>query len=295
MHRFAILRNKLIDLTADQLKIRIGATILYGHGVFTTLAIYNAQPFQWREHWARLIEHAERSLIDISTFNEGSAFKQLGRLIKANEIINGRARLTLFGNFSDGGIGGVWSNAGSAKKEKTNLLIITGARRIKENEGVALTCSPFRINTHSPLTGVKSLNYLEHILFIKEARARNFDEAVIFNQHGEISSASMANIFWVTNGMLYTPSLATGCMRGTTRELVIKLAADLGIPCTEGSFEMAALTEAEEIFLTSSSRGIAPVTSFDFRQYSALAAAASSSVGARLRDAFRQLIMLAPN
>ncbi|MGH9899925.1 MAG: aminotransferase class IV [Pyrinomonadaceae bacterium] len=287
MHCFAIFRNKRIDLATDQLEVRIGAAVLYGHGVFTTLAIYDGQPFQWTKHWARLTEHAERSRIDISTLSESRTLTQMCRLIKVNKVVDGRARLTLFGSSNDGDIGGAWSMKTSAKKQKTDLLIITGESRINNNKGLALTCSPFRINTHSPLSGIKSLNYMEHILSMEEARSRKFDEAVIVNQLGEIASVSMANIFWVTKGTLYTPSLNTGCIRGTTRELVIKLAGELAIPCSEGSFEMAALSEAEEIFLTSSGLGVAPVTSFDFRQYSTLAAAAAGSVGVRLRDAFR--------
>jgi branched-subunit amino acid aminotransferase/4-amino-4-deoxychorismate lyase len=62
--------------------------------------------------------------------------------------------------------------------------------------------------------------------------------------------------------------LSTGALAGITRECVIELASQRFIPLLEGNYEMQDLTEADEIFLTSSSLGVAPVTTFDFRRYS---------------------------
>ena len=90
----------------------------------------------------------------------------------------------------------------------------------------------------------------------------------MLNERGEIVSATMANIFWVKEGTVYTPSLSTGTMAGITRAAVIELAEKQFIPVIEGVFELSDLTEADEIFLTSASFGVAPVTTFDFRRYS---------------------------
>jgi branched-subunit amino acid aminotransferase/4-amino-4-deoxychorismate lyase len=88
------------------------------------------------------------------------------------------------------------------------------------------------------------------------------------NERGEIVSATTANLFWVRNGTLHTPNLSTGALAGITRECVIEIANKHFIPVLEGIYEMPDLTEADEIFLTSSSLGVAPVTTFDFRRYS---------------------------
>jgi branched-subunit amino acid aminotransferase/4-amino-4-deoxychorismate lyase len=133
---------------------------------------------------------------------------------------------------------------------------------------LSLAVSPYRTNTVSPLVGIKSLNYLDHVLSWEEAQSRDFDEAVVLNERGEIVSATTANLFWARNGTLHTPVLSTGALAGITRECVIELANQRFIPLLEGNYEMQDLTEADEIFLTSSSLGVAPVTTFDFRRYS---------------------------
>jgi branched-subunit amino acid aminotransferase/4-amino-4-deoxychorismate lyase len=151
---------------------------------------------------------------------------------------------------------------------------------------VSLAVSPQRVNTFSPLTGVKSLNYLDRVLAWEEAQRRDFDEAVMLNERGEIVSGTLANIFWTRNGTILTPALSTGALAGTTRESVIQIAAKSFIPLVEGVYEMSDLVDAEEIFLTSSSLGVAPVTTFDFRRY----AIARESIVTTIRNAFVKLI-----
>ena len=136
----------------------------------------------------------------------------------------------------------------------------------------------------SPLAGLKTTNYLEYLLAWEEARARDFDDAVMLNERGEVAGATLANLFWTRDGTLYTPSLACGAMAGTTRACVMRLAAALSIPVVEGMYELAHLTEADEIFLTSAGRGVAAITTFDFRRYTV----AAGSIVINLREALRQ-------
>src|SRR4029079_15843391 len=110
----------------------------------------------------------------------------------------------------------------------------------------------------------------------------DFDEAVMLNERGEIVSATMANIFWFKNGTLHTPALSTGAIAGITRAAVIELAGKQFIPVIEGVYELADLTDADEIFLSSASVGVALVTTFNFRQYSA----ATANACAKITEAF---------
>jgi len=148
--------------------------------------------------------------------------------------------------------------------------------------GLSLAVSPYRVNTSSPTTGIKSLNYLDRILSRDEARSRDFDEAVVLNERGEIVSATTANIFWSKNGTLHTPNLSSGALAGVTRECVMEIAERHFVPLLEGVYEMNDLTDADQIFLTSSVIGVTPVTTFDFRRY----AIESGSVCGIIRDAF---------
>jgi aminodeoxychorismate lyase len=240
----------------------VSSATLYGRGVFTTLAVYDSKPFLWSKHWQRLTAHAAKLDIDHTGCTEKSVGDAVRKLIAVNQVTDGRARVTLLARS-----GRDFWKAKLASPRKTDVLIMTGdPRRVSQN-GLSLAVSPYRISTFSPLAGIKSLNYLDHVLSKEEARSRDFDEAVVLNERGEIVSATTANIFWARNGTVHTPSLATGALAGITRECVIDIAAKHFIPLVEGVYEMADLVDADEIFLTSSGIGVAPVTTFDFRRY----------------------------
>ena len=281
MHAHVIFNNRLIEATKARSSPLVSAS-LYGRGVFTTLAVYNSQPFMWPQHWMRLMDHAARSGIDCRSMDEGGVRASLLKLIAANEGQDGRARITLFG----GADHGIWKLKGIGQS-KTELLIITGDARTLPADGLALTVSPYRTNTLSPLAGVKSVNYLDHLMSWEEARARDFDEAVVINERGEIVSATLANLFWVTAGTLHTPTLSTGALAGITRARVLALAGELSVPHVEGVYDLSHLSDADEIFLTSSGLNVAIVTTFDFHRYTVPMA----SIALILREAFRQLTL----
>jgi branched-chain amino acid aminotransferase len=277
MHSRFIYNSNLLSAPKE----RVEAVSLYGRGVFTTLAIHHHRPFLWTEHYGRLTEHAERVGLDGIEFDEESLKGLLTQLIEANKVKEGRARVTLTTTAERG----IWNVKATGKERKTDLLIMTNDAHALSEDGLALTVSPYRVNTLSPLVGIKSVNYLDHILAREEARARDFDEAVSLNERGEVVSATMANIFWVTDGTLHTPALTTGALTGTTRACVIELAGTLSIPLVEGVYELSHLGDADEIFLTSAGRGVSIVTTFDFHRYTV----AVGSIALRLREAFRQL------
>jgi len=226
---------------------------LYSKGVFTTIAIHNGEPFLWKKHWQRLSSNAAKLGIDISEYDELSVANSLADQIEKNYISNGRARITFF----DESPSEIWSDGG---EKKTGLSIITaGSRTIPEN--FKLTVSTHRVNTTSPLAGIKSCNYLEHLMAYDRAKTRGFDEAIRMNERGEIASACMANVFWLKDEWLYTPSLTTGCLAGTTREFVLE-----NLECVEVEIGIGSLTEADAIFLTSAGIGVVEVFGFEGRQ-----------------------------
>jgi branched-subunit amino acid aminotransferase/4-amino-4-deoxychorismate lyase len=281
MHARIIHNDRLLELQKARLPALSSAT-LYGRGVFTTLAVHRGRPFLWPEHWARLVAHAERCGVRAGHFDQETTAQSLVKLIKENEVEEGRARVTLLTR----AVRGVWKEKNSGGVE-TDLLIMTGDARPAPEEGLAITLSPYRLNTLSPLAGVKSVNYLEHVIGWEEAHARDFHEAVVLNERGEIAGATMANIFWATRGTLHTPALITGALAGTTRARVIALAEELAFPLVEGVYDTSDLSDADEIFLTSAAHGVGLVTTYDFHRYTVSA----GSLVLRLREAFRQLTL----
>jgi branched-subunit amino acid aminotransferase/4-amino-4-deoxychorismate lyase len=283
VHSRIFLNNQLLDAERARLPALTPAA-LYGRGVFTTLAVHHGHPFLWPEHWARLCVHADRAGVDRSSLEEEETRALLCRLIEANKVTEGRARITLLTRASREGF---WKLKDAGDASNTLLLIMTGDAHAPVDDTLALTVSPYRINTLSPLAGVKCVNYLEHLIAWEEARARDFHEAVVLNERGEVVSATMANIFWVRDGALHTPALQTGALAGITRACVLRLAEELGIPVVEGVNELAHLGDADEIFLTSAGLGLAIVNTFDFHHYTV----PIGSVALRLHEAFRQLTL----
>jgi 4-amino-4-deoxychorismate lyase len=279
VHPVIYLNKSMLEATKARIA-PVSSAMLYGRGVFTSVAIYNGQPFLWPKHWARLTHHADTLGISCEDVNQVSVGTALKKLIAINRVSEGRARVILLARSSRH----VWQ-AKPPGPRKTDLLIMTGEPQKIAAPGVSIAVSPYRFNSMSPLAGIKSLNYLDHVLSWEEAHRRDFDEAVMLNERGEIVSATMANLFWLKNGTVHTPTLSTGALAGVTRDCIIKLARDHFIPLVEGIYTMPDLTDADEIFVTSAGLGMGIVTTFDFRTYSV----GKGSVAAVLREAFLAL------
>jgi 4-amino-4-deoxychorismate lyase len=279
MHPVIYLNKTMVEATKARVA-PVSSAMLYGRGVFTTLAIYDAQPFRWSKHWQRLTSHAAKLDINYSGCTEKNVGDALRKLVAFNQVKEGRARVIMLARSGRD----IW-NTKTPGTKKTDLLIMTGDSQKVSQNGLSLAVSPFRVNTFSPLSGIKSLNYLDHVLSWEEAQSRDFDEAVVLNERGEIVSGTTANLFWAKNGTLHTPTLSSGALAGITRECVIEIANKHFIPLLEGIYEMPDLTDADEIFLTSSSLGVAPVTTFDFRRY----AVEAGNLTTTIAQAFRRL------
>lgn len=242
MHEFISFNRRILPVK-DAFLNAVSSAALYGRGIFTTVAVHDSMPFLWEKHWQRIGENAARVGINLAAFSENRTRNLLLEIIEKNSFKRGRARLTFFDETATA----VWQND---PPPKTDLLIQTAEFR-SVPETFRLTVSPFRVNTRSPLVGVKSCNYLENILALEDARVKGFDEAVRLNERDEIVSACSANVFWKKNEAIYTPPLAAGCLRGTTRDFMLE-----NFAVTERTAALAEIYEADEIFLTSAGIGI---------------------------------------
>jgi branched-chain amino acid aminotransferase len=111
---------------------------------------------------------------------------------------------------------------------------------------------------------VKSGNYLNNVLALGEAKRRfGAYEAVMSDAQGRLAECSTSNIFVVEGGRVRTPALEIGILHGITRQKVLELAAQSGIPTEEAELFPDDLRQADEAFLTSSVRGVLPVVRVD--------------------------------
>ncbi|MDJ0842356.1 MAG: aminotransferase class IV [Acidobacteriota bacterium] len=114
---------------------------------------------------------------------------------------------------------------------------------------------------------IKSGVNLSNIRAVKEARRRGAHEALRLSENGCIAECATSNIFWVKKGKLYTPAIRTGILKGVTRQLVLHLANDSDMPVNEGMYPMMDLHTADEVFITSTTRDILPVSQIDNQVY----------------------------
>lgn len=252
MHNFISI-NGQIQKPAGGRPTALSSAALFGKGIFTTVAIYEREPFLWEKHWRRLTDNVAAIGLNLPVYDESMVAESLREIIEQNNFINGRARITFFDESSSPH----WSDG---TDKKTGLSIITGDPRPIPKE-FRLTVSPYLVNSTSPLAGVKSCNYLENILALDEAKGRGFHEAVRLNERGEITSGCMSNVFWSAAEKLYTPSLSTGCLAGTTREFVLE-----NLECDEAAAGIEQLRDADEIFLTSAGIGVVRAAAFEDRK-----------------------------
>lgn len=120
-----------------------------------------------------------------------------------------------------------------------------------------------KISARSLDPTLKTGNYLNSIQALRQAADSAASDAIMCSPQGTVAEGATSNVFMVRGGALLTPSLATGLLEGITRALVMRLASELGIPCSEATIWPDELRAADEVFLTSSVRGPMPVTTLD--------------------------------
>jgi branched-subunit amino acid aminotransferase/4-amino-4-deoxychorismate lyase len=130
----------------------------------------------------------------------------------------------------------------------------------KYREGYRLVVSSTIHFSRGALAGHKTLSYLEFLLAREEAACAGADEALLLNELGNVAECSSANIFCIPGGKLVTPDLGSGILPGVVRDVVTGLAAGEGIPVEEKPLPLEELLRAQEVFITSSLRGVMPVS-----------------------------------
>ena len=125
--------------------------------------------------------------------------------------------------------------------------MITGASQALDPAppATAVIAATTRRNEHSPLSRIKSLNFLDGILALREAAGKGADDALLLNGAGNLAEASAANLFLVIDGGAVTPPVADGALPGVMRADVIR-----DLPAVERTLGPGDLSQASEAFLT---------------------------------------------
>src|SRR5438045_7970970 len=119
--------------------------------------------------------------------------------------------------------------------------------------------------TRAKVTG----HYLNGVLAKREALMAGYGEALLLDQQRHVGEATGENVFVVRDGALYTPPVAGGILEGITRESILRIAKDKGIPVEERRFSRDYLYCADEAFLCGTAAEITPVRDVDDRRIGA--------------------------
>ena len=221
-----------------------------GLGLFETLLAIDGVPILADRHLARLRQSCEKLGW---TFGFSDFPAVVAELVARNNLATGRVRLRLI---VTGGGGPLNDLAAGVDR----LIWLSAFRAADLLDSVTLGLSPWPRNERSPLAGLKTACYAENLIALDHARQRGFQETIVLNTAGDLCEAATANLFLVKNGVILTPSLDSGCLPGIGREVVCEIALAHGIPCEQRRLTLVDLDAADEIFLTSSTRGPLPVS-----------------------------------
>jgi len=249
----AWLDGELID--ADRAVISIADKgFLVGDGVFETLRAYDGRLFALDQHLDRLARSAQAMKIELP---EAATLREaVLQTVAANELGEARVRITV-----TSGVG----PAGLDRADGLGTALVTATPLASPPAAVHAAMAPWPRNERSILVGVKTTSNAENVAKLAYARGQGADEALSVNLAGNVCEGASSNVFVVQDGRVLTPPLSAGCLAGITRERLIVLCGQVRVEVSEEDFPASTLTTCDEIFITSSTREVVPVTQLDGR------------------------------
>jgi branched-chain amino acid aminotransferase len=233
---------------------------LYGDGVFETLRAYNGRLFRPDDHLRRLKDSAQKLGIGLP-YSLTALRRLLGQTVSVNHLKNALIRIAI-----SRGKGPIGLDPALCRKPTVVIIprIFDGYSRERYRKGSRIVIvSVRRMDPQILDPQIKSMNFLNNILAMIQAKRLRADEGLMLTLDGYLSEGSVSNLFLVKRGRLYTPAVSSGILDGITRRLVIRLAKAIRIPLSETRLGVSDLYKAEECFLTSTSMEIMPVVKAD--------------------------------
>ncbi len=234
--------------------------LMYGDGIFETLRSYNGTVFRIDSHIDRLFGSADMIRLAIPK-GKDELKEVIYQSLKINRLKEAYIRISITRGEGEIGLDP------DLCKEPTFIVISKPLTPFQEEiyrSGVMIVISAVRRMPPDALDpAIKSLNFLNNIMARISAKDKNAFDALMLNAQGYVTETTTANIFIVKKGLIITPPLSSGILKGITRSAIILISRAIGIDLLEQDILPSDLYKADETFLTNTSLEIMPVVGID--------------------------------
>lgn len=276
MHKLVFHNGRVQHI--DEVRLSPGqAGLLNGWGVFSTVRIYEGQPFAFNFHFDRLMRDAEKLMLP-APFTREQVREGVMALIHANGLHDGCMRIYFVYNKI-----GIW---GSEEEMPVTDWIMYTVDLPMRSGPVKLALQENGRQALHPLAGTKVISWLQNVWVVEKAHKRGFEDAVLLNEFGNVTEATAANLYIVKKGKVVTPPLSSGCLAGVSRLILLEAAPNAGIEIVEKDFAADDLFGADEAFITSTTRQVQPIAQIEEHHYKQ----APGPITAKLAEVFDQYV-----
>jgi branched-chain amino acid aminotransferase len=225
-----------------------GVTV--GDGVFEAVKVVDGVPFALTRHLARLARSAEG--LGLPSFDEAEVRRGVAAVLAGPHLPLGRLRVTYTGGVAP---------LGSGRGDSPPTLIVVADVLAPAAAATTAVTVPWPRNERGALSGLKTTSYAENVMALAFARDRGATEGLFANTAGHLCEGTGTNVFYVVDGELRTPTLASGCLAGISRALLLEWYG-----AREVDEPVDVLTRAEEVLLVSTTRDVQAVERCDGRE-----------------------------
>ncbi len=215
----------------------------FGFGLFETLKFKDRRPCFLKEHLERLVESAEAISMKVP-YSLDEVFRQSKTVFDVNGVRNGVFKIVLT----------------KSDRQGSFVIYLRDTTESLVPVPVRLRLSSVIKSSQAFTTNHKTLNYLENLLEKSVAQEHGFDECLFSNEAGYITECATANFFIIKDGVLKTPAVECGLLKGVIRSQILRIAREQGLRIEEGNLLPEECAEADEAFITSSGRGLVSVS-----------------------------------
>lgn len=221
-----------------------------GDGVFEAVKVVDGKPFALDLHLSRLERSARGLGLEppaLDVVRQGVA-----AVLAPAHLALGRLRITLTAGPAP---------LGSGRGTHRPTLVVVAVAMDATADTTSIVTVPWPRNERSAIAGLKTTSYAENVVALAHAREDGASEAIFANTAGHLCEGTGSNVFYVVGGELRTPTLASGCLAGVTRALVLDWCGG-----REVDEPIRVAEHADEVFLVSTTRDVQAVTRWGARE-----------------------------